>query len=90
MQECTDFELKIKDKLCNFISLSRPLNRSQDSFESFINNLEYNLDSVTVNNPFLADILGDFNGKSSLWYKYNIIRFEGSKINDVTNLDYSK
>ena len=50
LQECINFEIKIKDKLCNFISLYRSPNQSQDDFESFINNLEYNLDSVMVNN----------------------------------------
>ena len=49
LQECINFEIKIKDKLCNFISLYRSPNQSQDDFESFINNLEYNLDSVMVN-----------------------------------------
>ena len=67
LQECINFEIKIKDKLCNFISLYGSPNQWQDDFESFINNLELNIDSVMVNNPFLAVILGDFNVKSSLW-----------------------
>ena len=54
LQECINFEIEIKDKLCNLISLYRSPNRSQDDFESFINNLECNLDSVMVNNPFLS------------------------------------
>ena len=52
LQECINFEIKIKDKLCNFISLYRSPN-----FQSFINNLELNLDSVVVNNPFLTVFL---------------------------------
>ena len=32
----------------------------------FINNLESNLHSVMVNDPFLTVALGDFNAKSSL------------------------
>ena len=67
LQECINFEIKIKDKLCNFISLYRSPNQSQDDFESFFNNLEYNLDSVMVNNPYLTVILSHFNAKSSLW-----------------------
>ena len=59
-----NFEIKIKDKLCNFISLYHSSNHCQDDFESFINNFELNLDSVIVNNPFLTVILGDFNAKS--------------------------
>ena len=85
MQECINFEIKIKDKLCNFISLYRSPNQSQDDFESFINNLEYNLDSVMVNNPFLTVVLGDFNAKTSLWYNNDITTYEGSKIDGVTS-----
>ena len=44
LQECINFEIKIKDKLCNFISLYRSPNQNQDDFESFINNLEYTFD----------------------------------------------
>ena len=72
LQECINFEIKIKDKLCNFISLYRSPNQSQDDFESFINNLECNLDSVMVNNPFLIVSLGDFNAKSSLWHNNDV------------------
>ena len=85
MQECINFEIKIKDKLCNFISLYRSPNQSQDDFESFINNLEYNLDSVMVNNPFLTVILGNFNAKSILWYNIDVTLYEGSKTDGVTS-----
>ena len=44
LQECINFEIKIKDKLCNFISLYPSPNQNQDDFESFINNLEYTFD----------------------------------------------
>ena len=79
LHECINFETKIKDKLCNFISLYRSPNRSQDDFESFINNLVYNLDSIMVNNPYLTVILGDFNVKSSLRCNNDIPTYEGSK-----------
>ena len=83
MQECLNFEIEIKDKLCNVISLYRSPNQSQDDFESFINNLEYNLDSVMANNPYLTILLGDFNAKSSLWCNNDITTYEGSKIDGV-------
>ena len=63
LQECINFEIKIKDKLCNFIILYRSPNQCHYDFESFINNFELNLDSVMTNNPFLTVILGDFNAK---------------------------
>ena len=85
MQECINFEIKIKNKPCSYISLYRSPNQCQDDFESFINNLEYNLDSVIVNNPFLTVILGDMNAKSSLWYNNDITTYQGSKIDGVTS-----
>ena len=80
VQECINFEIKTKDKFCNFISLYRSPN-----FQSFINNLELNLDSVMVNNPFLTVILGEFNVKSSFWYKSDITTHKCSKIDGVTS-----
>ena len=85
LQECINFEIKMKDKLCNFITLYRSPNQCQDDFESFINNFELNLDPVMTNNPFLTVILGDFNAKSSLWYNNDITTYEGSKIDGVTS-----
>ena len=85
LQECINFEIIIKGKLCNFITLYRSPNQSQDDFEPFVNNFESNLDSVMVNNPFLTVVLGDFNAKSSLWYNSDITTYEGSKIDDVTS-----
>ena len=52
LQECINFEIKIKGKLCNFITLYRSPNQCLDDFESFINNTELNLDSIMTNNPF--------------------------------------
>ena len=49
-------------------------------------NLELNLDSVMVNDPFLTFVLVDFNAKLSLWYNSNITTYEDSKMdNDVTS-----
>ena len=82
LQECINFEIKIKDKLCSFISLYHSPNQCQDDFKSFINNIDVNLDSVMVNNPFLTVILGDFNVKLSLWYNKDITTYESPKADD--------
>ena len=63
LQECLNFEFKIGNKLCNFISLYRSPSQSQDNFETFIDNLELNIDEIAARNPFLIVILGDFNAK---------------------------
>ena len=85
LQEYINFEIKIKDKLCNFIILHHSPNRCKDNLESFINNFELNLDSIMVNNPFLTAVPGDFNSKISLWYNNDIATYEGSKIYGVTS-----
>ena len=46
LQECINFEIKIKDELCNFITLYRSPNQCQGDFESCINNFELNHDSI--------------------------------------------
>ena len=85
MQECINFEIKIKDKLCNFITLYHSPNQCQDDLVSFINNFELSFDSVMVNNPFLTVVLHDFNAKPNLWYNNDMTTNEGSKIDGVTS-----
>ena len=55
-----NYEMKIGEKLCNFIVLYRSPSQSQDEFETFLNNIDLNLDTILANNPFLTVVLGDF------------------------------
>ena len=68
LQECINFEIKIADKICNFISLYRSPSQSKDEFESFADNLELNLDSIVHRNPYLIVVLVDFNAQRKGWY----------------------
>ena len=86
LQESICFELKIGDKLCNFISLYRSPSQSQDEFEKFSENLERNLDSLFQNNPFLVAVIRDFNVKSSNWYYDNKSSSEGNAEGNAVNL----
>ena len=43
LQECINFEMKIRKKLCNFIVLYCSPSQSQDDFETFLKNFELNL-----------------------------------------------
>ena len=61
LHECINFQMKIGEKLCNFIALYRSPSQSQDNFETFLKNLELNLDTILANNPFLTVVLDDFN-----------------------------
>ena len=61
LRESINVELKIVDKLCNFISLHRSPIQTQDEFETFSENLERNLDRLFQNNPFLVVVIGEIN-----------------------------
>ena len=79
LQECLIFEILICEKLCNFISLYQSPSQSSDSFEEFADNLQLSLDKISNQNPFLTVVLGDFNTKSSDWYKHDKTTYEGKK-----------
>ena len=52
LHETIDFELRIGDRLCSFISLYRSPNQSYDDFVSFLDNFELTLDALAQKNPF--------------------------------------
>ena len=85
LNECVTFEIKLGDKICNFVSLYRSPNQSEDDFENFSNHFELTLDAVLVTNPFLIVDIGDFNAKSSNWYTGDRTTSEGSKIEAITS-----
>ena len=83
LQEFISFELKIGDKLCNFIFLYRSPSQTQDEFEKFLENLERNLDCLFQSKPFLSLVIGDFNIKSSNWYYHDKFR-SGNAVDTIT------
>ena len=85
LNECITFVIKLGDKICNFVSLYRSPNQSEDDFKNFCNDFELTLDAVSANNPFLIVAIGDFNAKSSNWYTGDTTTFEGSKIEAITS-----
>ena len=74
---------KIENKLCNFIVLYRSPSQSQESLESFIDNLELNIDATTTKNPYLIGILGDFNATLNTWCISDKSTYKGSRIDDL-------
>ena len=44
LQECINFEMKIGDKVCNFIYFYRSPSQTLDNFETFSKNFELNLE----------------------------------------------
>ena len=85
MEECIKIEISFAGKVCNFISLYRSPSQSHDIFETFADNLGQNLDTIADKNLYLIVILGDFNAKSSNWYKHDKTIYEGSKMEALTS-----
>ena len=85
LPECINFEIKIADKICNFISLYRSPSQSKYEFESFTDKLELNLDSVVHRNSYLIVVLGDFNVQTKGWYALGKTTYEGTRIDGITS-----
>ena len=71
--------------MCCFLCLYRSPSRTQDIFETFADNFELTLDSIINKNSFLIVALGDFNAKTTNWYKNDINSYEGLKIDTITS-----
>ena len=85
LQECINFEMKIGDEVCNFISLYRSTSQTLDNFETFSKNFELNLENIVHKNPFLVVVIGDFNAKSGKWHCQEKSTFEGNVIDNITS-----
>ena len=85
LNECISFEIRIDGKLCSFLCLYRSPSQTRDIFETFADNFELTLDTIVNKNPFLIVALGDFNAKTTNWYKNDINSFEGLKIETTTS-----
>ena len=70
-EECINFKIFFAVKVCNFMSLYWSPNQSHVIFETIVDSRELKLDTTANNNPHLIFILGNFNAKSSNWYKHD-------------------
>ena len=85
LSECIDFEINIGGKAWNFLCLYRSPSQIRDTFETFADNLELTLDTLTNNNPFLIVAIGNFNAKTTTWYNNDMTSLEGLKIDAITS-----
>ena len=84
LQKCINLEIKIADKICNFISLYRSPSQSKDESDSFADNLKLNLDSVVRRNSYLIVFLDNFNAQTKGWYPLSKSTEEGTGIDGIT------
>ena len=59
--------------------------QSKDEFESFADNLELNVDSIALRNPYLIVVLGDFNAQTKGWYLLGKTTYKGTGIDGITS-----
>ena len=85
LQECLNIEFSIGKKICRLISLFGSPKRIQEEFNTFLDNLESNLETVSLFNPFLTILIGDFNAKCANWYSKDNSTTEGSKLRLLTS-----
>ena len=84
LNECINFKIRIGRKLYSVLCLHRWPSQTGDIFEIFADNFELTLDIIINKSPFLKFALGDFNVKTTNWYKNDINFYEVLKINTIT------
>ena len=84
LQECLNIEFSIRKKICRLISLYRSPSQNQEEFNTFLDNLESNLETASLSNPFLTILIDDFNAKCASWYSKDNSTIEGSKLGLLT------
>ena len=70
----------IGKKICGLISLYRSPSQNQKEFDTFLDNLESNLETVSFSNTFLTIFIVEFNAKCPCWYSKDNSTTEGSKL----------
>ena len=63
----------------------RSPSQTPDEFEDYLSNFQLNIESVLNLNPFLFCIFGDFNAKSTNWYRNGVTTTEGREIDSMTS-----
>ena len=79
------YKFWIKNRWQTLYALYRSPSQSLNNFETFIDNLELNLETLSWKNPFLLVAIGDFNAKSKVWYCNDNTTSQGKALENVTS-----
>ena len=85
LQEYLNIEFCVGKKICRLISLYRSSSQSQEEFNTFLDNSDSNLETVSFSNPFLTILIGEFNAKCASWYSKDNSTIEVSKLRLLTS-----
>ena len=70
--------------MINYVTLL-VYSQNMEEFETFVKNLELNLELIFTKNPYLTVAVGDFNFKSQNCYKGNKTAASGTKLEIMTS-----
>ena len=76
--------MSIKNKRGYVVSLYRSPSQTQDEFDIFLINLEQSIGDIIVKNPLFVLITGDFNVRSSNWWKNDLSMSEVTQVDSLT------
>ena len=85
LQECLNIEFCIGKNFCRLISLYRSPSQTQEEFNTFLDNLESNLETGFLSDLFLTTLIGDFNAKYASWNSKDNSTTGGSKLRLLTS-----
>ena len=74
----------VENCVASFVYIDH-LAKLEISLETFADNFELTLGSIINKNPFLIVALGDFNAKTTNWYKSDRNSYEGLKIDTIAS-----
>ena len=85
LNECLVLEINIQNKKGYLISLYQSLSQSKDEFDQFFLNFEQLISDRMSQNTHFIFATGDFNVRSSSWWKNDLLTSEGSKVDAITS-----
>ena len=84
LNECLVLEVNVQNKKGYVISLYRSPSQSMDEFDQFLLNFERLLSDRISQNPHFILVTGDFNVRSSSWWKNDLTATEGNQVDATT------
>ena len=85
LHECLVLEINIQNKKGYIIYLYRSPSQSKDEFDQFLLNFEQLISDRMSQNPHFILVTGDFNVRSSSWWKNDLTTSEGNQVDAITS-----
>ena len=83
LNECVISEVSIKKKRGYVVSLNRSPSQTQDEFDILLVSFEQLIGDIIAKNPLFVLITGDFNVRSTNWWKNDLSTSEGTQVDSL-------